>query len=331
MYNKYITVNPNPRNQWRGIGHQFVCFIVSYILSKKYNLKFVYQPFSGENDGTFAPKKSNAFQVDQPVKLWNRFLNFDKGELTLDDVKNVRRIEVLYIGPEACFSLHPKFEKLFNKEYDEDVLFVIPDDKDGMFIHIDWEVFNDDNINCLRNKYHLAKSKTPQVCSTLNPNYINIALHRRAGDVSEHTPFNRWMPLDYYLNIINNINELDFINKHLIHIFSYDMDEKEIEVLNKKESIKLHINENTFQTFHDMVNCDILINGQSSFSIMCAYLSYGIKLCTPWHMHWNNFPKNIYDIIEVKQDSSFDVNKVLKALEIKDERRSYYQDNRFIV
>jgi len=314
--NKYITVNPNPKNQWRGIGHQFMNFLVPHILSKKYNLKFVYQPFSGESDGTFAPKKSNAFQVDQPVKLWNKFLNFDENELALNDVGNIKRINIPNISPEECGWDHSKFKELFEKEYNEDILFIVPDDRDGVFIRINWNIFNDNN---LRNKYHLAKSKQPQPLNYLDKSIINIALHRRAGDVSCETPFNRWMPLDYYLKIIDNINNLEFNKKHIIHIYSYDIDEKEIIQLQNKPNIQLHINENTFDTFHNMVNCDILINGQSSFSVMAAYLSYGIKLCTSWYIHWNNFPKNINDIIQVYSDGSFDTLQLLRELEKKNE------------
>jgi hypothetical protein len=308
---KYITVNPNPREQWRGVGHQFMNFLVPYILSKKYNLRFVYQPFAGESDGTFAPKKSNAFQVDQPVKLWNRFLNFDENELTLNDIKNIKIIGIPNINPEECRWNHPKFKELFEKEYEEDILFVVPDTRDGMFIHIDWSVFNS---NDLRNKYHLAKSKQPQPINYLNKCILNIALHRRAGDVSKENPFNRWIPLDYYLKIIDNINNIKFDKQHIIHIYSYDINKEEIIQLENKSNILLHINENTFDTFHNMVNCDILINGQSSFSIMASYLSRGIKLCTPWFIHFNNFPKDIKDIIEVRENGSFNENKLMEAM-----------------
>jgi hypothetical protein len=320
-YHKYITVNPNPNNQWRGIGHQFLNFLVAHILSKKYDLKFIWQPFKGENDGTFALKGSNAFQIDQPVKLWNRFLSFDRNELSLDAVEGIEQFEIPMIDPKDCKWDHPVFKKLFEKEYLEDVLFVLPDHKDGMFIHIDWDTFNDNSLNCLRNKYHLAKSKQPACFDYLIDDItdsINIALHRRAGDVSENTPFNRWMPIDYYLTIIDNINKIEFNTPHNIHIYSYDMNPKEEKRLSDKQNVIMHINENTFDSFYNMVNFDVLINGQSSFSIMAAYLSYGIKLCTPWHTHWNNFPDQ-YDLINIDSDGNFDFNKLLKSLENKNE------------
>ena len=314
--NKYITVNPNPRSQWRGIGHQFLNFLVPYILSKRYNLKFVYQPFSGENCGAWAPIKSGARCIDQPVKLWNSFLNFDQDELNLNDVKDIKQIKIPFINPQECKWDHPIFKELFEKDYEADVLFVVPDDKDGMFMHIDWDTFDD---NSLRNKYHLAKLKQPLPIFYLDHRYLNIALHRRAADVTMNTPFNRWMPIDYYLKLIDNINQIKFNKPHLVHLFSYDIDSKEIEQIKNRPNICLHINENTFDTFHNMTNCDIIANGQSAFSVMACYLSHGIKLCSPWYIHYNNFPDQ-NDIIKVNKDSSFDCNKLLKAMENKNEK-----------
>lgn len=307
---KYITVNTNPKESWKGIGHCFLNFLVPYILSKKYNLNFVYQKFIGNNCGTWAPIRSNAKCVDQPIYLWDKFLNFGQDELTLDDVKNIKQIKIPYIEPTECMWDNQIFKELFEKEYGEDILFVVPDDKDGMFAHIDWDIFND---NVLRNKYHLAKFKQPQPHNYLNKSIINIALHRRAGDVSEQNSFNRWVSLDYYLNIINNINKIKFDKPHLIHIYSYDIEQGEVDRLREKSNIQLHINENTFDTFHNMTNCDVLINGQSSFSIMASYLSYGIKLVTPWLNHWNNFPDQP-DIIPIDSAGIFDSNKLMKAL-----------------
>lgn len=312
--NKYITVNPNPKNAWRGIGHQFLCFLTSYILSKKYNLKFIWQPFAGDNDGTWASKKSNAFQIDRPVKLWNNFLNFGQNELTLNDLsKNlIHKIQLPYIEQAKWDNL--EFKYLLGSDLSTmdkpNVLYQISELSDGQFFHIDWDIFNN---NILRNKYHLAKSKQPQTINYLDRSFINIALHRRAGDVSRNTQFNRWKEIDYYIRIINNINKIKFDKEHIIHIYSYDIDEEEIELLSGCRNVKFHINENTFDTFHNMVNCDVLINGQSSFSVLAAYLSYGIKLCTPWGIHWNDFPEQ-NDLIIINQNGSFDQDKLLKVI-----------------
>jgi len=150
----------------------------------------------------------------------------------------------------------------------------------------------------------------------LNKEAINIALHRRAGDVSAKTPFKRWIELDYYINVINNINKIEFKKPHIIHFYSYDIEESELNRLKGIQNIQYHVNENTFDTFHNMVNCDVIINGQSTFSVMACWLSYAIKICTPFGVHWNNFI-NQNDIIVIDSNGVFDSTKLLKVLENK--------------
>jgi len=301
---KYITGKTHGGNA--GAGHRFVNFLVPYVLAKKYNLKFVYQLFVEKDE-------SNIHKM-APAKKWNDFLNFGENELTINDLpKQLLKVNVPYVPQEVATWDHWIFKKELERPYKSDVLYCISEEKEGQFISIDWNIFND---NGLRNKYHLAKSKQPQPINYLDSSVINIALHRRADDVSSKTQFGRWISLDYYLNIIDNINKIKFKKQHLIHLYSSNIDPKEIDRLKEKSNIQFHINENIFDTFHNMVNCDILINGQSSFSVMAAYLSYGIKLCTPWNIFWNNFP-NQPDIISIDSTGSFDSNKLLTIMEKK--------------
>lgn len=322
---KYITVHPNPKNAWRGIGHSFTCWLVSYILAKKYKLKFIHQPFYGTTDGSFAPKGSNANQITVPVSMWENFLDFGNGELTLKDLPtNIEIIQLPHMNANILDKKknyeevkwdHPIFKKYLIEEHKENVLFKISELEQGQFIVIDWDFYKN---NDLKKKY----SNSEQVKNFENyfiKDYINCAIHIRRGDVTKNLQYGRWEDLNYYLSIIENINNIKFDKSIKYHIYTKDMLDNEIKQLltfkaTHNLNIELHIDENVFCTFYHFTKADIFIMGCGTFSVLAAYLSNGIKICKEWDIFWNNFPKDIKDIIEVSADGSFDENKLMEAM-----------------
>jgi len=328
---RYITVRPH--GGAAGIGHQFTNFLVPYILSKKYNLKFVYQPFVGETDGTLERKGTNFYQITTPVKLWNDFLNFGEGELTLKDL------------PERCSEIqfpiliqgritwdHPQFINAMkiDPELDNlDILFKVNDGGDGQFIDMDWGFYRD---NDLKQKYNNSKQIKNFKCY-FNKDKINVAIHIRRGDVTKENGYRRWMDLQYYLRIIENINRIKFNKPLKYHIYMFDVPEEELKQIaefknNHHIDIEMRDDEDVFSTFYHFTKADIFVCGQGSFSLLANYITDAIKLTTPWKeyvdgksiIYWDAFPEDIKDIIEINPDSSFNEDKLLKAMEKKNEK-----------
>jgi hypothetical protein len=331
---KYIVSNPKANNGGAaGIGHQFSNFLVPYTLAKKYNLKFVYQPFQGETDGTFDRKGTNFYQITTPVKAWNDFLNFHEGELATSDVpKGCKEIELPWLWKGKTTWDDIKFAKLIQDpglNQDLDVLFRVSSQADGQFIDIDWDIYEN---NDLKRKYNNSKQVKNFKCY-FDKDTTNIGIHIRRGDVTEANGYRRWMGLDHYFKIIENLSNMKELQDITFHIYVWDMLEKEKRVLSShrlpdKRQIKLHIDEDVFSTFYHLVASDIFVSGQGSFSLLVNYLTDAIKLTTPWKedvsgksiVYWDHFPDRIKEIVPVSSDGSFDILRLLGSIRDKNEK-----------
>ena len=327
---KYITVKPC--GGCAGVGHQFTNFLVPYILSKKYNLKFVYQPFVGETDGTLERKGTNFYQITVPVKLWNDFLNFGEGELTLKDLpERFSEIQLPMLTQGRVTWDRPQFTDAMkiNPEFDNlDVLFKVNDCGDGQFIDMDWDFYKN---NDLKQKYNNSKQIKNFKCY-FNKDKINIAIHIRRGDVTKENGYRRWMDLQYYLKIIENVDRIKFNKPLIYHMYMFDMPEEELKQITEFKdknniNIEVHNDEDVFSTFYHFTRADIFVCGQGSLSLLANYLTDAVKLTTPWKefingktiVYWDAFPKDINDIVEVNPDSSFDENKLRGVVIYKNE------------
>jgi len=318
--NRYITVKPH--GGFAGIGHQFLNWLVPYVLAQRYGLKFVHQNFVGETDGTFAPRGSNANQITRPVKEWNNFLNLGEGEITLQDlnIHSLTEINLPYIDQEKATWNNIEFSSLLENDLRTigkfcGTLYRVSEDIDGQFVHIDWDFYKSNN---LKKKYNNSQQVKNFKCY-FDEGCTNVAIHIRRGDVTENTPYRRWQNLGYYLGIIDNLSNIKELKNVVFHIYSWDMSKEERDVLFLhsifgKREIELHIDEDVFSTFYHMTKADIFVSGQGAFSLMANYLTDAVKLTTPFYMHWKDFPEDIHDIIEVRPDSSFNQKKLLKAL-----------------
>jgi len=322
---RYITVKPH--GGWAGIGHQFTNWLVSYVLAKKYELKFVHQPFVGETDGTYAQQGSNAFQITRPVKEWNDFLNFGEGELVLTDLPtNIETIQLPHMNANILDKRknyeevewdHPVFKKYLTENHNENILFKISELEQGQFIAIDWNFYKNNN---LKQKYNNSEQIKNFKCY-FNKDELNIAITIRRGDVTKDQSYGRWMDLGYYLNIMEILTNIKELKNIVFHIYSWNMPEQERKILlshqkSGKYKIQLHINEDVFSTFYHFTKANIFVSSQGAFSLLANYLTDAIKLTTPFDIFWNNFPSDIEDLIPIN-DGIFDSSKLLKAMENK--------------
>jgi len=144
------------------------------------------------------------------------------------------------------------------------------------------------------------------------PDTITIAVHIRRGDV---TPNNAYLFLNNSEHIEKLNNLIAILNPlkipYNINIYSEGAEE-DFSDLRKFGS--LHVNEDAFESFYNMVEADILLTTRSSFSYTAALLSKGIILYEPfWHMklhNWLTYSKDQFSEEELtnKLKSAFTFN-----------------------
>lgn len=299
-----------------GVGHQMHNWLSGWLLAKRYNLTFVHSPFCGNK---------TQVQIDEPVEKWEKFLGFGIGEVQEDDLpKNIKRIQLPKVvwdesNWETVTVDHPLFAETILKHKDENVLFECAQDQ---FVAMNWDLFDSLQLtikfthslfmlsldNQLSNKYGNISMKT-------DDDKIVVAIHIRRGDVTQNGRYKvRWVSLSVYLNIMAQI--LRVVDKNVeFHIFS---DSKDIfdfqEVPLMDYPVIFHLwGSNIFETFVDLVKADILVTGQSMFSVLAGHLSSGVVLARPWSPHWSNFPKD-NQFIEVEQNGDFDTKRLKELL-----------------
>ena len=146
--------------------------------------------------------------------------------------------------------------------------------------------------------------------SQYDDTYINVAVHIRRCSIHKNIDFSwqhknidvkntktellstlseRFLPDDYYLNIIKEI-KLKYTSggsSKLIkfHIFSEGTKE-DFKNFDDISDIQFHLNESIPDTFSNLVHADILVTSASSFSYVAALLSTNIIYAKSfWHKH----------------------------------------------
>ncbi len=261
-----------------GIGHQFQNWLVGYILANHYGLTFVHSPFCGN---VIEP------QIDVPVKQWEEFLGFGRGFITESQLpSNIEHVTLPYIpwDESSWYNVtcdHPIWKNIIERHKNENVLFECAKDQ---FIVLDWDKMD---TKTLKDNYWHMRLSDPRMVSAFEYNKMNVVIHVRRGDVTEHGRYKvRWVSDEVYRNVMDKMRK-PFPNV-LFHIYSDGL-EKDLSGLSG-DDVVLHAQENIFSTFHHMVCADILMPGQSAFSVLAGHLCDGIILARPWSPIWNNFP-----------------------------------------
>jgi len=301
-----------------GVGHQFHNWLAGWLLAKRYNLTFVHSPLCGRHIQN---------QIDSPVELWERFLGLGIGEVRAEDIDiNTQVVQLPKIiwdecDWETCSVDHPSIKTLINHYDKDEVVFECARDQ---FFVTDWSLLNS---NVLRNKFEQAlsmirsdrqegkKDLYGNIDTTKKDNKIHVAIHIRRGDVTENGRYKvRWVPTDVYMNIMNQIAFLYGSENVHFHIFSDETNGLKfmmMTLMGCKVDMQLW-GSNVFESFVQMVNADILVTGQSMFSVLAGHLCDNVVLARPWSPHWNNFPDN-GKFIEVQSNGDFETQK-LKGL-----------------
>lgn len=123
----------------------------------------------------------------------------------------------------------------------------------------------DNFINLLRNNFIFKKKEK-----------FTIVVHIRRGDVNPNTHPERYLPNEYYCNILELITSIINIKSYEIIIISESQAYESFECFKKYDNIKFEFDRDTKSNWENMINSDIFIMSKSSYSYVPALFCKGI-------------------------------------------------------
>ena len=179
------------------VGHNFVNLITGLLLSKQLNLEYIHTPFKGD------------------AERFNEFLNFSS---VWKQEKDINPIKIVNDLVDSChyFNEDAKLHNLQNKikSYPDNTLINLPQDSFPGIL----SQYYKDIIPDLQKAYWDKQRDIPLV---FDKNKISVAMHiRRGWSIRPKDHPSRWTNLDYYINIINNLNRVFGIENIDIHLFT---------------------------------------------------------------------------------------------------------------
>ncbi|NJN11917.1 MAG: hypothetical protein HC836_29305 [Richelia sp. RM2_1_2] len=247
-----------------GAGAQALAILSTQLFAYNTGIKYVHTPFKNI-------QHNNENKSDWE-KSWEEFFGLGKGELKIDEldlscinsiqISDVSQIPLNTSGNLYIVSQCHDYANLFPNRYK--------------------------NLKEKLIEKYLSCSKDKYLSNVYDSTNLNIVLHIRRGDItSKGNSSERYTSNDvinYILqNIISSISNLNL--KCSINIYSQGQPEEFKKIIDKYQNynINMHLNECVFQTFHGLVNADILLMSKSTFSYTAALLSRGIKIYEPFY------------------------------------------------
>lgn len=264
----YITPNlvkhGQPSNDRSSIGHAMYNYITALIISHKFNLNFIHQPFTHDTE-----------RFEKVLGLCNKFPKINSIEKP--EIVNIKRVDFGHVSeiPEA--DLQDKLNKIDEiiKNGKSNTVFVMGDSlqfpgnliKESEFL-----------VKYLSDAYWSVNSK---VNNFYDKNFINVAVHIRRGDIindPKHPTYGRWKENSHYLQIVKDINKV--IPNAKFYIFSEGV-EDDFKEFTELSNINLVLNGSDISAFYNLATADILVTGQSTFSTILAYINTNQIIYTP--------------------------------------------------
>lgn len=266
MYLLYETQN-------EGVGAQYQRILCLLAIARRHNLKYIHQKITihhnYDNDSKWDDKWDKFFNVSKlsyhgKIEAPNNIIkyeNIDNNALT--EIINSNNIYSIRL-PFNVVDLAPDY---YYKAIQDDVI----------------DVYDKANTN---RKLMYTNDK------------ISIALHIRAyndcDDVGCKTFDNSFrypISCDEYYKLITKLKRI--YNNAEIHIFSQKTFDEKYSLLRDIPDLNIHLDSDTFDTFHHLCKADILVMGTSSFSYLAGiYNKKSVIYYTFWHPpldNWINF------------------------------------------
>lgn len=278
---KYITGIPN---RGAGIGHAFVDWAKAFTIAQKFNVKFLYSPFNGNN------------------ARWDSILGLGFGQQKLSQTpidiqlraQDIRLSEFLSIS-------HDK----------SDYLYLIDGNEENP--GIDWPESYDSLSRFLRSSYLRSRRIRP-LHNPFHSNKLRVAVHIRRGNITQYSEFeNRVLPIDYYASILKELSSICGPDMLDIIIVS-NSEPGELASLVNGFGARYYDFNNDIQDLHTLTASDILVTSCSGFSYLAALINYKAIKVVPGEF-WHSWPRDAYpaSAIEKKEcDLSSRLEQLIK-------------------
>ncbi len=255
----YYSAKPNPG---AGIGHQIANWIAGFWFAKQFGLKYAHSTFFNSEWETFLGLGENEISVSILVEK-----GYSKVLLPLFDEFNDEEVQLQ--------------KKIIASYSNRKVVFIAEQDqgyRDQFGVK-----------ETIKEKFFNSKSRINDILF-YNPQFINIAVHVRRGDIVTGEEINpnlkmRFQGNEYFTNVLTNLlNTIQSDKPIAIHLFSQGNVEKFAE-FGQFENLHYCLDLSPMSSFLHMVYADFLITSKSSFSYKPALLNKGIKICPKefWH------------------------------------------------
>jgi len=300
---KYLIPNmwAGEKGNMPGVGHQFRLWLTGYTLSQKYGCTFVHDPFCGNETQDW----DGVGRVDVPVSRWEKFLNFGEDELRLSDLDLRENSKIFELNRYSAGQSVSKWQdSVMRQKCDGNILIKCPFNQ---FIRMYWDIYLD---NRFKDKYWKRRSVDP-VITPFRKDRMVVGVHVRRCDVTADRYPDRYLPNQYYVNVLRQIREV--YPNAAIHVYSDAKDMNELLEFVPFD-VCFNLQTNIFETFHSLVSSDIFVTGIGSFSILAAYLSHGVKVTTEWNNAWNNFPES-QGIVPVKKNGNLSKEILIREVD----------------
>lgn len=257
--------------QFEGAGAQYQRILCLLAIAKRHNLKYIHKKITIDHN------YDNDSEWDNK---WDEFFNISKVSYS-GDIQATRMIKYKSIDNNVlnkiltnststdiysiCFSFNivDAAPDYYYKSIQDDVIYAY------------------DKVNSNR-KLMYSKDK------------ISIAIHIRAYNKCDGLDFSdpRYViSCDEYYKAITKLKSI--YDNAEIHIFSQKTFDEKYELLRDIPDVNIHLDYDTFDTFHHLCKADILVMGTSSFSYLAGiYNKKSVIYYTFWHPpldNWINF------------------------------------------
>jgi hypothetical protein len=252
-----------------GLGHVFYDVLTGYIIGKLFNIEHVHYPL--KTASTAKHKKSESSEKLE----WEEFFNLGKDEKLWSNIpENYKKIYIPFIQPfhsYAYYALKDYFQH-FNRS--DDILFLVGGSSRVFLNELYFWCKNGIVDSSIYDNLLLELKNKCTYKPTLKKG--EIVFHIRRGDIEIQ-------PLSYSKNILTQILKHKSIDK--IHIISLGTEKQMDEIKTEFQQFHCHfyLNTATLESFKLMMDADILVTGQSSFSKLAGFYSDNLKITLPFN------------------------------------------------
>jgi hypothetical protein len=239
------------RGRKDGAGAQAMAILSAMAMARFVGCSYLHSPFASVAHAEGTPQDW--------ARRWESFLNFGDGEALVPTDAELVPMSVALHDPDA-YRGRPIVivEPVFDLSGEVGVAI-----RDGL-------------RGALRAKYW--RSPKAAIPSHRAPQGLTAAVHLRRGDVSLTRNANRYAHDEVVLRQIARLRDAVAPFGRMLTVNLYSQGSVEDFRAFTDAGCILHVSEDTFESFHNMVTADILVNATSTFSYVAGLLSRGIVL-----------------------------------------------------